>query len=783
MSCPCGSKPKASAPQATIIYTKEIWAQLATPPDLSPEEEFWGKFKIWGTDTNPDDYLEYVRDRTMTRDLPVSATNNLPAYGGNIAFFEDNQSFCRSPSESWHSHTGRVLPGYGRVYDKILNDLIDQYWNRYCKCEKCEPPPDLPQCELPFEGGQCPVCYDLDIQHETRSSGLGRPCSWSSTPSIRGTYGRYGPIKGIRLGGYSTSRSCGPGYTTVEILDHGNCGDAYEPVATWKTLFQEGGSSRVIRNPQIINLRRRDNMPDNCGNLLLPPECYPSNPVNPPPRRPPLRYPAFDFTPPRCPPKEPCKPVYIRGPAGPRGPRGPAGPPGPKGDTGPQGPQGPQGERGERGEKGEQGERGYRGYTGDRGPRGEKGISGPPGPKGERGERGYPGLRGPKGDKGDKGEKGDKGDCPEIKIGSVVTTTDTSQVGVTMSGSPATCSYRLNFVLPEGLEVTNINGAISIIGCEGQRDFTYAGENFEGVNSFALAISQALNEMSKAQCPAVEGEVNLPSCYDPEQGNEFLEFTAAVIAQLVIDALLTAGGIIVSGVGPTIILVLISSIITDAITAAFGPFLPSLQPPEVVSYSGNGIVGISNQIDVLAQQVEALSKLLCPVVNQTQTLPEDNCVVLLPSERDDALEVETQLVIQFGENYPKTTGSAWRIHIPNPIDGLSWNQHFENLQRTVVSRDSEIRVCGRISWENSKVWSGGYFASEEEASQFLDILASLSKNRVTNKRVSTNTNPSGRSLISSTRTVRAVRAIVAIMGENRKIEEITCYSPPSIVLS
>ena len=122
----------------------------------------------------------------------------------------------------------------------------------------------------------------------------------------------------------------------------------------------------------------------------------------------------------------------------PRGPQGIQGEVGPKGDKGDRGEMGPQGIKGERGTKGEQG---------DKGDKGDRGEMGPQGIKGEKGEKGEQGEVGPQ---GDRGEKGDTGDAATIKIGTVTTTTNESEVSIENSGDNHHAIF--NFSIPKGIK-------------------------------------------------------------------------------------------------------------------------------------------------------------------------------------------------------------------------------------------------------------------------------------------------------------------------------------------
>ena len=191
------------------------------------------------------------------------------------------------------------------------------------------------------------------------------------------------------------------------------------------------------------------------------------------------------------------------------------------------------------------------------------------------------------------------------------------------------------------------------------------------------------------------------------------------------------------------------------------------------------ITVIKGTQDLARKQFQEMAKIrenLC-----TARAEDHECYVLLPAEPYDELHVPTQLVVRFGLNYPASTGSKWDIHLPSPIPGLNWCEHFEPLTRTVVDQNSELRFCGRQYWGNSKVWTGGYFASEEEASTFLDQVTALSLATPGKRTITKRVKPNGLPPEEAVRNVRAVRAVVSNISYSLGkpvITDIECYAPP-----
>lgn len=195
---------------------------------------------------------------------------------------------------------------------------------------------------------------------------------------------------------------------------------------------------------------------------------------------------------------------------------------------------------------------------------------------------------------------------------------------------------------------------------------------------------------------------------------------------------------------------------------------------QIYNYSGNGLLGIQEQINKVANQIEDVKTIICDgvtVIGDGDNDNNDGCFVLRPDDNYAELKVERQLVIQFGRNYPKVTGSIWDIHIPNPIDDLDWCKHLDDL---VWRRGS---VVGRGYFENSAIYTGGYFETEDIAFDFINKIALLSKNELTNgrPRITKHGSPKQQPVIQ---TIRAVRAVIATLDDEGNTVDTVCYKPP-----
>ncbi len=180
---------------------------------------------------------------------------------------------------------------------------------------------------------------------------------------------------------------------------------------------------------------------------------------------------------------------------------------------------------------------------------------------------------------------------------------------------------------------------------------------------------------------------------------------------------------------------------------------------QVLLYNGDGIAGLSSQVTALTE----LQKLAYAKACETPT-----CYPVQPGDEFAEFDVPRQLVLTWGENYPKQTGSLWHTQIPNPREDLEWCRDFDNLIYT------KGNIYGRLLWGASKIKSGVRAVTEEEAERILDLIDNLSisegKLRIT-KGGAVKLNPAVRS-------VRCVRAAIAELDSNGVAVTVKCFVPP-----
>lgn len=677
------------------------------------------------------------------------------------------------------------------LIQQSVNGWLAQAWSNLCECR---PPRRIneEECEY-YEGlnlpnganGQCEQWYTVSAQYTyqryQRSPDGYRPIQTAGgviLPPVSGTTSVLvrGPISvPIFKGGWGGRDECLKGWGLIvprywPVPPGGRDANpaAYEEVTfdpTNQLDYRTCGErfAQEFTDFQITNITPRgvtDQRPPPNGPILEETCCEEEPPPPPPPPPPPLPDPIPD-TCTICEREDELTIIIIAGPPGPPGPPG---------------------------------EDGEDGLIGDQGPQGDPGPRGPAGPIGPQGEEGPPGRQGDPGDQGEQGEqgeKGDKGDCPVITVSyesfpiegggePSVTAARIRPEGVEEDVPMEeweTCDYGFTFRLPRGMDVVSVQGEVRVCGDNGAiQTFPYSGDNFAGVFSFAGAQAAALAEISGSLCPNLSGEVPRPSCFaDQEEADNFFVEIVVTLVDTIVDTII-AGAI---GAGP------IGGFIVDQITdyligqlrAIFGGFIQDLQAPDPYTYEGYGLRGIQSQLEQINRVLVELGELSCPKPAAPQI--QEICFPMLPSEQFDDMPIETQLVVWFGENYPKPQGSRWAIHIPSPIDGLNWCANFDDWTRSVLDRSSTNRWSGRVLWEGSRLWTGGYFASEADAEAFCTKVATLSTLNPKSVRISQKRRLDGLGQINA-RQVRAVRAVVSRFNDQtQRPEAITCYGPPS----
>jgi hypothetical protein len=187
---------------------------------------------------------------------------------------------------------------------------------------------------------------------------------------------------------------------------------------------------------------------------------------------------------------------------------------------------------------------------------------------------------------------------------------------------------------------------------------------------------------------------------------------------------------------------------------------------QAILYSGNGLEGLSQQIQALTIIATKNLKATCDAMG----------IVIMPDARYEGFTPTGQLQITLGTRYPTQNGSLWHIHIPNPIPDLNWCQHFERITQT------KGNIYAQIEWANSKVATGSWFETEEEAKSLMRYIVTLSAapptiDKFGNPKILIQKGNTTKRDIE-VRTVRAVRAAASSFGDNGEVASVKCWTPP-----
>jgi hypothetical protein len=187
---------------------------------------------------------------------------------------------------------------------------------------------------------------------------------------------------------------------------------------------------------------------------------------------------------------------------------------------------------------------------------------------------------------------------------------------------------------------------------------------------------------------------------------------------------------------------------------------------QTLLYSGNGLEGLSQQLDAISVLVKTGIKAAC----------DSASTVIMPDARFEQFKASRQLVITWGTKYPTQGGSLWHTYLPNPLPDLNWCKDFDRLQH------EKGNIYGHVEWENSKIPTGIYCSSEEEVARILLTLIRLSAAKPTlnelgqPKVVIQKGNSSKRNI--QVRPLKAVRVAISEIATDGEISSVQCFTPP-----
>lgn len=744
------------------------------------------------------------------RNLSEAVQSQLPDRPSlDTVYFSDAVSFCSGePPTNFGSN---LAPGV----NEYLAALARFRWNELCTCLPA-PPASIGDCATLNGRGQCIARYNIGYSAKITNARFvnGSPVCFASAPSTFNAGTFWGPVSVSPKVDRNTAR------VGISVTHHGT-GTVRQNIRVTNEYLLTGGNTSFCsisgnRFEEVTNISivRIDGLADNC--------CY----VEPPP--PPVFYDDTIFI--DCPDCEDRDVVIVV-------------PYCVMGEPGIPGIQGEKGDKGDKGDPGEQGERGIQGEKGDKGDDGERGAQGIQGAQGERGERGLPGEDGECPTLSVRSIRLTESEIPSVDIVNLdgcaygfdfsfpdnsnvpfynllvrsiqITDSSTPSIDITRDDDSRVWYFDFDFprvdislgsigygedVTPEltfnrldnysfnydirfpkdGMEDFNFEGRIDLCNVDGsQLAYGYSGQNFAGIQSAFTALGSAMSIINQSQCLQIQGETPLPACFETEEEkNAYVDAVAEVFLGILLDAiqLYLLGPV---GLVTDVFLDIAIALIKTFIEENLGQFLDGTTAPEPLPYTGYGLQGISNRIDNLEALLLKIGNNTCASGSTTRVEVREFPVLLEPSEQYSFMENETQLTLMFGTQYPTTKGSNWYVSVPQPRENYNWAIDFENLTRKVTGNKAISRYSGRIYWNGTDMWSGGYFPDEESARDFLSAIAALSLAEPREVRISLKEKLTGESTASQTRDIRCVRAVVAAKDGNNVFVPSICYAPPA----
>ena len=184
-----------------------------------------------------------------------------------------------------------------------------------------------------------------------------------------------------------------------------------------------------------------------------------------------------------------------------------------------------------------------------------------------------------------------------------------------------------------------------------------------------------------------------------------------------------------------------------------------------IVFAGKGVKGINSQVNALMATNKIIAGEICKHKGSNNAYP------VYADPHLEEFPILRQLTFTLVETrfYPYQEGSLWHMTIPLPRPNLDW-EDFEQLQFFKGS------VYGRIIWQNSKIWSGGYFRDEAEARRVLTMMENYS---TLSKSGDFRFGKGGNPRKPQVREVRAVRAVVADLNPTTgDPETVLAFVPP-----
>lgn len=152
-----------------------------------------------------------------------------------------------------------------------------------------------------------------------------------------------------------------------------------------------------------------------------------------------------------------------------------------------------------------------------------------------------------------------------------------------------------------------------------------------------------------------------------------------------------------------------------------------------------------------------------------------DAIAILPSDYEIRGKQQTQLFIRWTEleNYPvlKMGDSTWQSIVPNPIDNLDWENHFEDLR---WYRGEQYAI---LKYEGIRGNTKGFFLNKAAADAYFDEILTLTKLSERNGSSRYYSDRTDMKLKPREVLIRPYRAYLARINEEGGAEILACLSP------
>lgn len=269
------------------------------------------------------------------------------------------------------------------------------------------------------------------------------------------------------------------------------------------------------------------------------------------------------------------------------------------------------------------------------------------------------------------------------------------------------------------IDFPQLSGSIAIQKCENPTTTAYSGKGFVGLQSLIVGVALQINSLHQELC-------NISSSDQTDVEGSLPRITC--------DENQESGWL------------------------ALSPY----------TYTGKGLTAISYGINAIGASIAEVQKAVCQYT-------EPKCFVMAPEEQYHEFEVRRQLLIKWREDntLPLKKASKWDGgKIPLPIEGLDWCTHLDHL------RWHRGNVPGRLYYEGTDFYTGGYFENEDIAVQFLVQLGALSQLPKKNNGFPRITKYGSLRVQPRQCTTRPYAAVITELDANGFPVVVECLSPP-----